>query len=331
MNRMSHWGVIGLLLAISLGQGNLVGPRSLLALEQNADLIVVATASGTFRVGSTEGFSLQVGRVIKGDPSLAGSVIGVHFADGTPSPTQAGPAITATGTGLWFLQHSLSAWLLLPVVQGSVPLSMTFFPQSVGPILSAYDYSPAASLSDKFASEICFAIEGANSSLPLQLYDLQYGLLDQLNSPVVALLYERMANSTSAQQQILGLSGLIRGGSGTALATAAHGGSAFGAYPMENGILLQSIRDYFRAADTNSITTLGQAAINSTNPTAFREADAHALAAIHTIGTLSYLATLLGDPDPNLQIEAIGGMGAFANGLPVQTAVGVPSLAYLQL
>jgi hypothetical protein len=332
MNRMSLWGIVGLLLAVSPGYGSLSGPRSLLDLEQSADLIVVATASGTFQAGSTGGFSLQVARVIKGDPSLAGSVVSVSIANGTPNALPTGGTITAAGSGLWFLQHSSSAWLLLPVVQGSAQLSTTFFPESVGPVLSAYAYSPATALSDKIAAEICSAIEGTNGGvLPFQFYGLQNGLLDQLNSPVVTLYYERMSTSTSAQQQILGLSGLIREGSGTALATAAQAAPAFEAYPLENGILLQSIRDYFRPADTSSIATLGQVAVDSTKPTTFREAVAHALAAIHSIQTLPYLATLLDDSDLHLQVEAIGGMGAFANGLPAQSAAGVPSLAYLQL
>ena len=329
---MSLLAIVGLLLAMSPGYGSLGGARSLLDLEQNADLIVVATASGTFQAGSAGEISLQVARVVKGDPALAGSVVVVSVASGTPNTLPAGATIAPPGSGLWFLQHSVSVWLLLPVVQGSAQLNMAFFPESAGPILSVYAYSPAAALSDKIASEICSAVEGANGSLPLQFYGLQNGLLDQLNSPVIVLHYQqRMSTSSSAQQQILGLSGLIREGNGTALAAAAQAASAFEAYPAENGILLRSIRDYFRAADAGSIATLGQIAVSSANPTAFREADAHALAAIHSVASLSYLATLLEDPDTTLQAEGIGGLGAFANGLPAQTSAGGPSLAYLQL
>jgi hypothetical protein len=43
------------------------------------------------------------------------------------------------------------------------------------------------------------------------------------------------------------------------------------------------------------------------------------------------LAALLDDPDANLRVEAVGGMGAFANGLAVQTLAGAPGLTYLQL
>jgi hypothetical protein len=328
MNRMSILGVVGLLVAISPAYGSLGGPRSLLDLERSADLIVVATATSTFQAGPQEEFSLQVVRVVKGDPSLAGSVLAASIANGTYSAL---PAITAAGNGLWFLLRSSNGWLLLPVQQGNVPLSMSFFPEPVGPVLSAYAYGTTASLSDRIASEICFAIEGTSGSLPEQLIELQYGSLDELNSPVVVRYYQRMSTSASVQQQIVGLSGLVRGGSGAALATSAQAASTFGTYPLENGILLQSIRDDFRAADATSIAALGQAAVDSASPTAFREAVAHALAAIHTLQTLPYLSTLLDDTDANLRVEAVGGLGAFANGLPAQTAVGVSNLAYLQL
>ena len=42
------------------------------------------------------------------------------------------------------------------------------------------------------------------------------------------------------------------------------------------------------------------------------------------------MAALLDDPDPSLRVEAVGGIGSFANGLAVQTQAGVPSLAHLQ-
>ncbi|MEO7144558.1 MAG: HEAT repeat domain-containing protein [Bryobacteraceae bacterium] len=96
--------------------------------------------------------------------------------------------------------------------------------------------------------------------------------------------------------------------------------------------MLLSIRDYFRATGADSVAALGAAATNSSNPNnAFREAAGHALAAIHTSAALPFLATLLDDSDLNLRVEAVGGMGAFANGLPTQTKAGVPSLSYLQL
>jgi hypothetical protein len=94
----------------------------------------------------------------------------------------------------------------------------------------------------------------------------------------------------------------------------------------------QAIRDGLRSPGATSIAALGKAAVDATNPNlAFREAAAHALAAIHTAPTLPYLGTLLDDPNSTLRVEAIGGIGAFANGLPIQTAAGVASLTSLQI
>lgn len=326
MNRVILSAIVGLLLAISPGFGNLVGSRSLVDLEQSADLILVGTASGVLQAGSATTFSIQAIRVLKGNASLAGSTLAVSAASGSPNLSLGG-----TSSGLWFLRQSANAWVLIPVVSGTVPLSMTFFPEAVAPIPSAYAYSPTAAISDKVASEICAAMESMTGILPLQFSQLQYGPLDELSSPVVALYYQRMSASVLVPQQIVGLSGQIRAGSGAALASSAQGASAFEAYPLENGILLLGIRDYFRSADAIAITTLGAIAIDTSKPSAFRRADAHALAAIHTTGTLPYLAALLDDSDSTLQIEAIGGLGSFANGLATQTVAGNASLAHLRL
>jgi len=330
MRNTNLFSIIGLLATASLGYGSLVAPRSVLSLEQNADLIVVGSVSGISQAGPATTFSLLVSRVLKGDSNLSGNFISVGWMAADPSTPQVGAA-SAGGTGIWFLQGASGAWALLPVVQGSVPLATTYFPAPSGPILSAYNYDTSATLSDKVAAELGSAIESGGGAYSFQLYALQYGLLDQLNSPYTSVLYQRISTSTSMAQQIIGLSGLIRGGSAAALSSAIQAAPAFVAYPKENGILLLSVRDYFRAFDANSIAVLGQTAVDSTNPnSALREAAAHVLAAIHTTATLPYLATLLGDEDVNLQAEAVGGIGSFANGLQIQTNAGVPSLAYLQ-
>jgi hypothetical protein len=310
--------------------GSLVGMPSLSYLQQKADLVVVGTASGDFQAGSGL-FSLAVSRVIKGDTQLASGTLPVIWPNRAARTANSSGTRTAAGTGIWFLQASSGGWILLPVVSGDVTMDLTFFPGLSGAVLGAYAYDVSASLGQKLASEVCSATESLKGSYNLPLYALQYGEMDRLGDPVVATYYNRMAASSVAQQQMLGLSGLIRSGSGTALATATQAASLFEAYPRENGILLMSIRDQFRPEDTASIAVLGQTAVNSAITGAFREAAAHALAAVHTLYTLPYLATLLGDSNPNLQVEAVGGMGSFANGLAIQTATGVPSLTHLQL
>jgi hypothetical protein len=320
--------IAGLIMTASLAHGSLVAPQSLLYLQRQADLIVVGTHANIVQTGAKVSFSVQISRVLKGDSGLLGSAIAVEW------PTASASAQTETsatdGVGIWFLQRVSGGWLLLPVIQGNVPLAMTYFPAPSGAVLGAYAYTDAASLSDKVAAELSFAIEACDGTYPTQLSYLMYDLLDQLNSPYVSALYTRMSNSTSMAQQILGLGGLVRGGSSAALASAIESASVFAAQPG-NGILLLSIRDQFRAADVGSIALLGKASLDSANlDIGFRRATAHALAAIHTAATLPYLASLLDDQDLNLRVEGIGGIGSFANGLATQTSAGVPSLAFLQ-
>jgi hypothetical protein len=238
-----------------------------------------------------------------------------------------------TGNGVWFLRTSPSGWAVLPVRQGFVLPSDLFFPQPPGPILSAYAYDPAASVSDKIASELSSAIESANGGNTSDgLLNLQLGgLLDQLNSPVIQLLYQRMSVSSQTGEAILGLSGLIREGNAAALRTAIGIAPAFGNYLLEAGVLFESIRDAFRAIDSNSVNILGRTAVDVTDLSLpLREASAYALRSIHTVDALPYLGALLNDPDVSLQSEAVGGFSAFTNGLPVQTTACVPSLSCLQ-
>jgi hypothetical protein len=202
--------------------GNVVAPV-LVTLSQSADLIVVASASGDFQAGSAVRFTLQVARVLKGDAALMNSAIPIHWTSTgiVPGMARAGDKFTASGNGLWFLKTSPGGgWTLMPVIQGQVTLDLTFFPVPDGPVLSAYTYSPTASLSDKVASELASAIESFHGNLNLQLNLLHYDLLDQLQSPVLKVLYERASMSSSPPEQALGLAGLIRGGSTAALRSA---------------------------------------------------------------------------------------------------------------
>lgn len=320
---------LSLLLVVATAQGAIVAPQSILELEQTADLIINGTATGVVENGDRFDVSLQVNRVIKGEGAVAGDSIGVYWATGNQGTTGNGTTGDLGGTGIWFLQRTSGAWRLLPAVQGTMQLSKAYFPTPVGPIVNAYAYSPTASIQDKLASEICAASEG-DSPYSLQLYALFSGGIDELKSSIPQIFYRRMVSAPSPEQRIVGLSGLIRSGDASSVATAAQIVSTVAGRPAE-GILLLSMREYFRATAPDSVAAVGRAATDSSVPIAFREVAAHALAAIHTAAALPFLAALLDDPNLSLRVEAVGGMGAFANGLPVQTRDGVASLAYLQL
>jgi len=335
MARTMKANIVGLWLALTLFlggtdllRGALVAPQSIVTLEQTADLIVNGTAAGIVQNGSRFDFSLQVNRVIKGDGSVTGSSIGAYWLSGNQGTAGSGGSGDVGSTGIWFLQRTPGAWRVVPVVQGTMQLSNIYVPAPPGPVVSAYAYSAPASVDDKLASEICSAAESA-TSYSLQSYALLSGGIDELKSSIPQVFYRRLVNSSSAEQRILGLSGLIRSGDASALTAAAKIASMVAGRPAE-GVLLLSLREHFRAIDPASVMAVGQVTTDSSIPTTLREVAAHALAAVHTAVALPFLATLLDDSDLNLRVEAVGGMGAFANGLPVQTRQTVATLAYLQ-
>ena len=318
--RAEFWITLGLLLAARSGFAPIFAPASLVELQQNADLIVVGSANDGIWAGDNLNFTIQIDRVVKGD-----------LTPGIPIPAiwQSNNPGIANGHGLWFLKRSTDGWSILPVQSGWAQFKDVFIPIPTGPVPDAYAYDPAASVPDKVASEISAAIEGV-PGLGL-MPGLHAGLLDQLDSPVIQVLYRRLAASSSIQQKILGLSGLIRSGNTSALNSAIEAAPELSSSSVERGILLLSIHDGFRASDANSVVILGQAAVNTSLSLDFRQSAAHALRGIHTKDALPYLASLLDDPDIDLQAEAVGGLASFANGLPIQTTAGVPSLSYLQL
>lgn len=282
---------------------------------------MVATASGSLPANSSGTFSLQITRVVKGDSTLAGGGIPVGWVNGDA-------ATSASGSGIWFLAQAAAGWQLIPAMQGTVPMNMTFFAAPATPILARYAYAEEATLSDKLASELCSAIETSGGTSGWPMSTLFEGQLERLQSPVVGVLFQRLSNSTSVPQEILGLAGQIRSGSGAALQAAAQSAAAFESSPVELGNLLLSVREDYRPSDGASVTALGQIADSSSLPADFRVAAAHALAAVHTASALPYLANLFGDADTNVRVEAIGGFALFVSGFPSQ-APGT-GLAYLQ-
>lgn len=309
--------------------------RSLVELEQTADMIAVGSGASAALSGNSATFTIRLDRVVKGDATLAGTMLRVDWViDQRVSLAGLGDAraITSavTGVGLWFLTRGAQGWLLLPPVEEDPRFGGAFVPMPAGPIPAAYAYSDGATLSDKVASELAVAIEAANGDAA-DFVQIHAGLLDQLRSPVVGKLYQRMASSASPAQRALGLAGLIRQGNTGALETALGVAPSLDETSLATRILILGIRDEFRQADQGGVAALGQAAANAGAPIEFRVAAAHALASIHTTSSLPFLATLLNDPSPDLRAEAVGGFSAFATGLPIQTSACVPSLSCMQL
>jgi hypothetical protein len=89
----SFWSALALAAIAMPAFGGLTAPKSLLDLEQRADLIVVGAVASPFPAAPVTSFSITVDRIIKGDGSLAGGM--GAFANGLPMQTRAGvPGLT---------------------------------------------------------------------------------------------------------------------------------------------------------------------------------------------------------------------------------------------
>ena len=108
---------------------------------------------------------------------------------------------------------------------------------------------------------------------------------------------------------------MLRAGNAAALTSAAQT-LAF----RENG-LLSTLRREFRATDADSVDALGQSRHFSKSQSGLEASGFRTRWRRFTPGRLRrILATLLDDSNAALRVEAIGGMGSFANGLAVQTS-----------
>ncbi|HTA44849.1 MAG TPA: hypothetical protein VK789_20515 [Bryobacteraceae bacterium] len=71
MNRIL-FSLSGLLLTVNWTYATLIGPRALMDLKQNADLILVGSGNWTIQRRQVIAFTIEVNRVLKGDPAIAG-------------------------------------------------------------------------------------------------------------------------------------------------------------------------------------------------------------------------------------------------------------------
>ncbi|MCX6616801.1 MAG: hypothetical protein NTZ98_11990 [Acidobacteria bacterium] len=316
--------VLYLLCGLAAGDPS-AGPGGLASigrLAATADLIAVGDLKSGFQTGGRAVFSLELDRVLKGSQT-PGSGIQVEWKTHGNLGTSALPP----ARGLWFVKQAGTSWELLSVTTGEVPFSDTYLPLPAGPVGNIFAYAPSDPLGDKLASEL------ANAAVGLDIPDLGFrilGSLDQLTSPVVSKAYQQLSEASAAGRRALGFAGLIRKGDLAALAAVSQQFPEMSLVP-EFSAVVSAVDGFFRSTDPAAVALLGQFATNGALPRPLAYAAAHALRSIHTKEALPYLATLLDAPENELRYEAIGGMAAFANNLPVQRPDNVANLEYLRV
>jgi hypothetical protein len=222
--------------------------------------------------------------------------------------------------GIWFLKkESQATWSIMPVLEGAIPIDISFITVPAGPL----SYDPDATPVDKLVAEIAAAAQEPSTASEAARH-IGLGALNDLDPTKVRRLWDALAQSSSGPSKAIGLAQLIQAGDRAALLAVANGDVQID--PGQPNFLAMSINQY-RDSDPAAISALAKVA-QGQEP--LRSAAAHALRAIHTEDTLPYLAALLDSDSAIVRYEGVAGIASFANGLPVQTDQNYTNMAFLK-
>jgi hypothetical protein len=135
-------------------------------------------------------------------------------------------------------------------------------------------------------------------------------------SPVLGAAMTRFLTSPNAALVSIGLRGSLLGGDSSVIVAARRNYAALSAAPGW-AAFLQDVKTGYVNTDPRAVETLGQVAIDAGAGADLRVAAAGALARMHTLGSLPYLAQLLTDSNASLRTMAVGGLAMFANNVPI--------------
>jgi len=297
------------------------GPASLASLPQltaSADAIVVGSVQATGAAGAINA-SITVERVLKGTVA-SGSVVSLTWtkpAGGMAVIMPNAKPFTTSGHGVFFLRlASGGTWSLMPAVNGDIDWYETYLgtpvtvAESTGAAVAA-TLPPNATAFDKVAAEVVVLMEtcGCAYSDPIYMYR-------ESQSPVLAAAFTRFLSSQNPELVSLGLRGSVLNGD-PALVGAVRARYATLSKATGWTDLVRDIRSSYVNTSQVTIQALGAAAADPAAGSDLRIAAAGALARMHTLQALPYLAGLLADDDTALQAAAVGGLSSFANNVPI--------------
>lgn len=286
--------------------------RSISKLTVEADAIVIGSAQAIVTAGGATA-NIQVGRVIKG--SLSNSAIpAVWRAQATGGFRQRG---AQSGHGIFFLTRSASGpWSILPVFDGAMMFDDVYIKTSVdvpqsarATVQASLPSNPTAM--DQVLAELVLKLETTSKTS----HDLVRTFRDN-RSPVLLSAFNRLRVHQDPVMRSIGMQGILATGDPSAIAFVRQNYSSLSS---SNGWrrIVDEIKFYYLNTSPEAIQVLGQMAVDSKTGDDLRIAATSALARMHTQPTLSYLAQLLGDPNPAIREVACGGMGSFANNTPI--------------
>jgi len=331
MHVRSKIAIVCLVAAISLQGANLD------YFGSQADAIVVGSVTSDTVTGDEVSFTIRVARVLKGDVrETTVKVVHPWEAPGglikLVGPSR-GPGQTFDPPiwGMWFLTRGVDgAW----VSRHALPLGLTvlglFVPVAAERPNGPFSYGAGASLNDALVYEAAagFQLE-ANQNRAWWILEA-LGAFDRMDTEAVRTVLRAYAASENLKLRTVALAGSLERSIPGAIPTLAALLPSLTDDPNKS-LVVSALRDSWRDSTSASIQQLISFLPGVTDGSV-RAAAVRALAAIHTIDTLPFLASLLTSDDATEQVQAVYGLSAFANACPMQTQMpnNTTSGAYLQ-
>jgi hypothetical protein len=281
-------------------------------LTEKADAIVVAQVIGGSVSTDRIVVNLNVIRVLKGT-ILPRTVVTIDTLAAGVRPQKTGPV--GKDIGMFFLQASThGAWALLPPISGYLQEFRSMFialPANISALTLPAGIN--ASALDKVIAEATAVVQGPFTPTTASI-DLT-GEYRRNPSPAMKALFAQLRSHPNTRLRVAGLQAGLADGDERVLSKVQRELATLP--PFLAAALVEEIQYRFTSTNAQAVAQLGQLTTNPATAPRLRLASAVALARVHTSGTLSYLARLLDDPDPQLRAIAIGGLAQFANNVAV--------------
>jgi hypothetical protein len=234
------------------------------------------------------------------------------------------------GSGMWFLKvMANNRYSAIPIrFRAAARFRDLYFEAApAGKCPPAFAYSANTDLNDKIALELaCAASMETTDYQPGRMVDATSGM-----GQSVALLQacEALAGMSGSRQKAIGIGCLIAANDSNGVVLLQQHLSDIAIDDL-NRIVAAPLLGMWRSADPVATASLGLIATSPGISPILTRSAATALSAIHTSVALPYLAQLLNNADPDIQVDGALGLSSFANGLPIHTAHNTANLNFLR-
>ncbi len=295
-------------------------------MANRADLIVVGTVSSRTESPTSLSFDIYPERAIKGQ--LSSGVIHIVQSGARAGIWTIFPKygeIQSNFRGIWCLEKtSTGAWEALNAEGGPNGAIGSLFWPAAPNLPSAYSSVAVTTPLDDLGLQVAAASEASGFG-PEQMI----GATGPANTPALQAVFAHFLTLPSPKFRSAALAGMLWGGQTGAVSQVASVWPVLSLDPSGSQVVA-ALRNGYRSTTPGDVQQLAELASAGAAQGEMRQAAIWALSNIHTKEALPFLAGLLSSADPAEQARGVFGLGAFANGCPVQTTANLRSMEYLQ-